>query len=146
MGALIAFLDANALIYLLEGEAEQARRVQDCLRELASEAPRLTIAMSRLSWLECRIKPLRAADAALLSRYDSFFASPDLHWMELDRATVELATTLRARHGLRTPDALQAAGCLKAGTPHAFITGDRGFSRVPGLACRFVALREPEAP
>jgi predicted nucleic acid-binding protein len=139
---LIAFLDANALIYLLEGEAERARRVQNCLQELAATHGRVTMAMSRLSWMECRIKPLRSADTALLSRYDSFFATPDLRWMELDRGTVELATTLRACHGLRTPDALQAASCLKTGTPHAFITGDRAFAKVPGLACRWVSTHE----
>lgn len=137
---MIAYLDANALIYLLEGGAEQAQRVRRCLEELAQQAGRITVAMSRLSWMECRIKPLRSGDTALLLRYDSFFAEPDLRWMEIDRATVELATTLRARHGLRTPDALQAAGCLQAGKPHAFITGDQAFARVPGLACRFVAV------
>jgi predicted nucleic acid-binding protein len=139
---LIAFLDANALIHMLEGEPAQVRRVQACLQQSLAEAGRLTLAMSRLSWMECRIKPLRAADTALLSRYDSFFAAPELRWMELDRATVELATSLRARHGLRTPDALQAACCLKAGTPHVFVTGDRAFARVPGLACRFVTIGE----
>ena len=39
------------------------------------------------------------------------FARSDLLWQELSPAVVEQATTLRAQHGLRTPDALQAA-CL----------------------------------
>ncbi|MDZ5461533.1 type II toxin-antitoxin system VapC family toxin [Azohydromonas lata] len=146
MGPLIAYLDANALIYLLEGQADTARQVRRCLEELAQEAGRVTVAMSRLSWMECRIKPLRDGDTALLLRYDSFFAAPDLRWMELDRGTVELATTLRACHGLRTPDALQAAGCLLAGQPHAFITGDQAFAKVAGLACRFVCVKAAGPP
>lgn len=53
--------------------------------------------------------------------------------MELDRAVVELAAAVRVRHGLRTPDALQAASCLKLGADHLLLTGDAAFQRVAGL-------------
>jgi predicted nucleic acid-binding protein len=36
-------------------------------------------------------------------------------------------------HGLRTPDALQAASCLQLGSAHTFLTGDAAFNRVAGL-------------
>lgn len=113
--------------------------MQSHLQALTAGHGNVTVAMSRLSWLECRVKPLRDGDTALLSRYDHFFSAPNLRWIELDRDAVERATTLRARHGLRTPDALQAACCLGVGAQHAFLTGDRAFARVNGLNCRFVA-------
>jgi predicted nucleic acid-binding protein len=40
---------------------------------------------------------------------------------------------IRVKHGLRTPDALQAASCLQLGPRHIFLTGDAAFKRVAGL-------------
>jgi len=108
---VIAFLDASALIYLLEGEPPWASAVKHELQALADGHPQLAIALSRLSVLECRVGPLRRGDQSSLERFDGFFARSDLLWQELSPAVVEQATTLRAHHGLRTPDALQAA-CL----------------------------------
>jgi len=49
---------------------------------------------------------------------------------------VELATAIRVKHGLRTPDALRAAGCLQLGAGDVFLTGDAAFERVAGLSVR----------
>jgi predicted nucleic acid-binding protein len=130
---VIAFLDASALIYLLEGTAAPAARARAALAEVERADPDTAVALSRLSWLECRVGPMKADDAAVLSTYDTFFARPDLVWVELTRNVVELAAVIRARHGLRTPDALQAASCLQCGTAHRLLTGDAAFRRVAGL-------------
>lgn len=130
---MIAFLDANALIYLIEGEADLAARVRGKLQSLAAAHPDLRVGLSRLSWLECRVGPIKAGSPERLARFDAFFQQPDLIWLELDRGVVELATELRGRLGLRTPDALQAACCLRLGPEHVMLTGDRGFARVEGL-------------
>ena len=130
---MIAFLDANALIYLIEGEATLAASVRAKLQALAAAHPDLRIALSRLSWLECRVGPIKAGSPERLGRFDAFFQQPDLVWVELERSVVELATELRGRLGLRTPDALQAACCLQLGRKHMMLTGDRGFARVEGL-------------
>lgn len=68
-----------------------------------------------------------------LASFDAFFARPDLICLELNREVVELATVIRVRHGLRTPEALQAACCLQLGTEHIILTGDAAFQRVHGL-------------
>lgn len=130
---MIAFLDANALIYLIEGEAALAAGVRAKLQALAVAYPDLRIALSRLSWLECRVGPIKAGSPERLARFDAFFQQPDLVWVELERSVLELATELRGRLGLRTPDALQAACCLQLGREHMMLTGDRGFARVEGL-------------
>lgn len=130
---MILFLDACALIYLLEGKESFSTLVHAEIAFLAKAHPSARIALSRLSWLECRVGPLKKQDLDLLARYDAFFACPDIIWIELDSKVVELATTIRAHDGLRTPDALQAASCLKLGTDHLFMTGDSAFSRVHGL-------------
>ena len=135
---MIAFLDASALIYLLDGAAAWAHAVQQELRQLAELNPALEIAMSRLSVLECRVGPLRNNDQASLARFDAFFAQPDLVWVELTSPVVELATQLRASHGLRTPDALQAACCLQLGSDTAMLTGDADFEKISSLQLRLI--------
>ena len=135
---MIAFLDASALIYLLDGDAAWAQAVQQELRQLAELHPALEISMSRLSVLECRVGPLRSSDQASLDRFDAFFAQPDLVWVELTAPVVELATQLRASHGLRTPDALQAACCLQLGSDTVMLTGDADFEKIRALQLRLI--------
>ena len=130
---MIAFFDASALIYLIEGKEPFASKVRRKLSVAAKKHPDLGAAVSRLSWLECRVGPMKANDNATLAAFDTFFVRPDLVWVELSQDVVELAAAIRVKHGLKTPDALQAACCLQVGTDHLFLTGDTGFKRVAGL-------------
>ena len=130
---MIAFFDASALIYLIEGKEPFASNVREQLNALASKNPGLQAAVSRLTWLECRVGPMKANDTAVLAAFDMFFAKPDLIWVELNRDVVELAAAIRVKHGLRTPDALQAACCIQLGDDHLFLSGDSAFRRVGGL-------------
>lgn len=139
---MIAFLDACAVIYAVEGSPEWSEALKQQLRQLAmadqASAGGLQLAISRLSWLECRVGPLRRRDAEALARFDAFFLHPDLEWVELSPAVVERATLLRAELNLRTPDALQAASCLQLGADAVMVTGDAGFQRVPTLRLALV--------
>lgn len=139
---MIAFLDASALIVLLEGEPAWCSAVKHELQTLAIAQPNLQLALSRLSALECRAGPLRRGDQASLDRFDHFFTQSDLHWVELSPSVVELATNLRAIHGLRTPDALQAASCLQLGPEAVMLSGDADFRPVPGLQIRLISCQE----
>ncbi len=134
-----AFFDASALIYLIEGREPFASKVRKALAAIAKKYSDLGAVVSRLTWLECRVGPMKANDHAVLASYDAFFARPDLEWVELTRDVVELAAAIRVRHGLRTPDALQAACCLQLGTNHVFLSGDSVFRRVSGLNVKVLA-------
>jgi predicted nucleic acid-binding protein len=136
---VIAFFDASALIYLVEGTEPFASGVRSTLAQMAMKHPNMGAAISRLSWLECRIRPARNNDLATLATFDAFFARPDLVWVEISKNVIELATTIRVRYGLRTPDALQAASCLQLGAKHLFITGDVAFRKVAELNSKMLA-------
>jgi len=99
--------------YLIEGREPFGGRIRAALAALPQLHPAAGTAVSRLSWLECRVGPMKAHDTAALAAYDAFFARPDLLWVDLTRDVVELAAAVRVRHGLRTADALQAASCLQ---------------------------------
>lgn len=130
---MIAFLDASALIYLIDGAEPFAARVRKELAAMVEKHPNLRIAVSRLSWLECRVGPMKGNAMATLGTFDDFFARPDLIWVELTRDVVELAAVIRVQTGLKTPDALQAASSLQLSGAQLFLTGDRAFRRVTGL-------------
>ena len=130
---MIVFFDASALIYLVEGAEPFAGRVRAQLAHATRKYPKLGAAVSRLSWLECRVRPARNNELNTLAAFDAFFTRPDLVWVEMTQNVVELATAIRVKHGLRTPDALQAASCLQLGIQHLFVTGDAGFKKVTGL-------------
>lgn len=132
------FLDANVIIYLVEGATAVRETVQRTLaahRE-ANESARL--AVSRLSWLECKVRPLREQNRRALKAYDEFFAAPDLVTVELTAPLIEAAAQLRAVLNLSTPDALQAASALQIAGPVRFFSNDRRFAKVPGLVVESV--------
>jgi predicted nucleic acid-binding protein len=132
------FLDACALIYRFEGAAPFRTAAMDLITQLTAQQASGELAVSRLSVLECRVKPLREGNAALLKRYDDFFAA--VHILELSSAVVDAATHLRARYGLKTPDALQAASAFAASERALFVTADAGFARVAGLDVRLISV------
>ena len=121
------YLDACVAIYFVE---QHPVYFPVLLRRRVVMAPAVapTMVVSELSRLECRIKPLRDRDATLLDRFDRFFATGDLQWVAIDRPVVDVATRLRAEHGLKTPDALHLAAALHAGCDE-FWTHDQRLQR-----------------
>ncbi len=128
---MIAFLDSSALIYYFEGAPRYQKAVVDALAAIKSKDAKAQVAVSRLGVMECRVKPLREGDKALLAAYDTLFAQTAI--VELSAEVVTLATNIRASNGLKTPDALQAACAMSLGADCVFVTGDVGFGRVQGL-------------
>lgn len=97
-----------------------------------------------MSVLECLVKPLRDGDQGLIADYREFFASHDLTLVEIGPAVIETALRIRARIGLRTPDAIQAACALAVPDGDClFLTNDSGFRRLTGLS--IVVLSETAA-
>lgn len=127
------FLDSSALIYWVEVAEPFYSKFIKTMAELNSQYPRSRLAVSRLSTLECRVKPLRDQNDQLLSLYDELFSAVDLEIVELSKVVVDLATRLRADSGLRTPDALQAGAAMSLGGRVIVVTGDDHLQRVSGL-------------
>ncbi|MBC7961951.1 MAG: PIN domain-containing protein [Steroidobacteraceae bacterium] len=135
---MILFLDANIIIYRVEAVEPFNQQVLATVQELVENNPTAGFAVSRLSMMECLVKSLRDQNTAHIDRYRGFFASTGLQIVEISASVIETATLLRARHGLRTPDAIQAASALSIKGPVTLVTGDRKFRQVPGLNVRLV--------
>lgn len=121
------YLDACTIIYLVEAASpfhEIARtRIVGLLRDQRS-----LLMTSHLSRLECRVGPLRARDSALLERYEQFFSRRRVTIAEVSGSVIDLATDLRVKYELRTPDAIHLATALVE-TSDVFVTGDKTFAR-----------------
>jgi len=121
------YLDACAIIYLVEGSQPFQSKVKSCIAELRQQQDPV-ILTSRLSRLECRTGPLRDKNEALLAKYEAFFNLPDILLIDIAAAVIEQATDLRARYGFRTPDAIHLATAMVE-SAHVFLTGDDAFKR-----------------
>ena len=135
---VIIFLDANIVIYQVEAVPAFREKVHSAVADILVEHPGSWFSVSRLSLLECLVKPVRERSAPIIERYQSFFSANDLTIVEINSQVIDRALMLRADTGLRTPDAIQAASALTLTEPHIFITGDRAFSKVFDLNCHII--------
>lgn len=131
------YWDACVLIYRIQDVEPWNRRIASNLA--AMPAPKLVV--SELGRMECRVKPLREADQVTLAKYDKFFAAPTLGWVPHDRQVFDLAADLRARHGLKTPDALHLAAAI-VGKCSELWTNDRRLEQAAEGRLRVVSVRE----
>jgi predicted nucleic acid-binding protein len=136
--AVIVFLDANIIIYQVEANPEFRDRVRLVIAEILDAHPGSRFAVSRLSLLECLVKPVRERNIPLIERYRSFFSANDLVIVEISPQVIERALLIRSDTGVRTPDAIQAASAMTLSDQTVFVTGDAGFAKVSGLCSRII--------
>lgn len=120
------YLDTNVIIRFLEGDAAACHPVELRLRSVAP------FAVSQLSRLECRCLPLRHADDKLLALYDAFFASPEVLVLDLSAAVMDEPTMIRAKHSIKTADAIHLAAASISGCS-TFLTGDGNLRRITSM-------------
>lgn len=121
------YLDASTIIYAIESSPPFRDTVIARIMQAEGTMAGIIIT-SRLSRLECRVKPLHEANVVLLAQYEEFFTRRLLRVAEVTAPVIERATDLRARYGLRTPDAIHLATAIEE---HAdqFLTGDTALVR-----------------
>lgn len=125
----LIYLDACLVIYLAEGHPAWGEAVASAMAQ-AGEA---RFAISPLVKCECLVGPMKRGDPVLQRTYEELFelfvplAMPEPVYLQ--------AAQLRARFGLKTPDALHLA-CAQHHRCSALWTNDERLSQVShGLAC-----------
>jgi predicted nucleic acid-binding protein len=119
------YLDSCCFIYLVEGQPSWRTVVEARLRGLG---PTTNLITSQLARLECRMKPMRDGDTSLLARYDSVFAASRVVVTDVSAAIIDRATSVRARYGFKSPDAIHLATAIECGASEVW-TGDAGLAR-----------------
>jgi predicted nucleic acid-binding protein len=126
------YLDACSIIYLVEAESPFHEVVVRRLLQHQAE-PASQLMTSRLSSLECRTRPVRENDRKLLAAYDKLFSANRMLIVEITAEIVASATSLRARYGFKTPDAIHLASAIGE-KADVFLTGDSSLSRCTDIA------------
>jgi predicted nucleic acid-binding protein len=123
-------LDANVLIYVLEGSeefGERARAVVD-----AVDGGVLAASMATVGQVEILAGPARIGDAIVFERTADEMRSLGLTLVPLTAAVAEDAAWLRGQGGLDLADAIHVASARAAGAT-ALITNDRRIRARAGL-------------
>ncbi len=129
------YLDASAIIYGMEGPGDLRKAVLAWVTQAESSGG--TVTTSRLSRLECRVRPLREGQSALMAQYEEFFMRRSLQVADVGASVIELATDLRVRYGLKTPDAIHVATAMECGMD-LILTGDREMARCNEIRVQLV--------
>jgi predicted nucleic acid-binding protein len=121
-------LDTSIFIYQLEANVRYLALTNHIFSWL--EQPGSSSITSTITMTEVLVQPYRALDE---QRVDEFFGLlstyPNLEWIAPDLQIADRAAQIRARHRLKTPDALQAATAVQARAT-GLITNDPVFERV----------------
>ena len=132
--------DTAPVIYFVEAHPRYDALVTAIFQRIAAGVLRGITSVITLT--EVLIHPLRQGNPRLGDEYRSLLlTSGDFQTLPIDAAVAEQAADLRARYGLRTPDALQIATALAAGCA-ALLTNDARLQRVTEL--RVLVLDELE--
>ena len=118
---MIIYLNANFVIYFIEMIPVWAPKVTAHLTALLAAGDQL--AVSDLTRLECQVGPLMSGNTVLLSKFTTFFQSPDVRVLPLTAAVCDRAAALRAKYRFKTPDALHLAAAVVHGCDR-FLTND----------------------
>ncbi|HET7087988.1 MAG TPA: PIN domain-containing protein [Anaerolineae bacterium] len=125
-------LDTAPIIYFVEAHPRYDALVTEVFQRIADGG--LVGVTSVISVTEVLAQPIRRGDLNLQRQYlDLLRHSDNIEIAEIDLAVAERAAELRARHNLRTPDALQMAVALLTGC-QAFLTNDMTLQRVTDLS------------
>ena len=123
----VVALDTSIFIYQLE-DHERYRHLTDPIFAWL-ERPEVAAVTSTITMMELLVQPYRNCSQQHVDEFYGLLSTfPNLQWVAPDLAIADLAARLRARHRLRTPDALQAATAVHM---HAsgLITNDAVFRR-----------------
>src|SRR4051794_27992834 len=99
---MLIYCDSVILIYYLDSTGTFHTRAAAQIATLRSAGDEMAI--SDLSRLEIRLKPLRIGDVAKASQIDAFFLSPDVRLVSLSAAVYDRATLIRAHHNFKLAD------------------------------------------
>jgi predicted nucleic acid-binding protein len=116
-------IDTMVFVYHFEAHEEFGPAAGRLLQ--AAEEGRCRLVCSILTLLEILVVPKRNGQEDLCRRYREIFQSfPNLTVLALQTEIAEIASDLRAKHSVRTPDAIHIATAIRAGAA-AFISGDK---------------------
>lgn len=129
-------LDTNVLIYYIEEHPFYLRKIEPLIDRIAEG--KATGITSYVTLLELLVKPLREKRFDLVEQYKTILQA-QLDMVAMDESVSIKAAQLRAKYGIKTPDAIQLASVItKKGD--VFVTNDERLGDVKEI--EVLTLRE----
>jgi predicted nucleic acid-binding protein len=121
-------LDTSIFIYQLEANARYLEIADPVFAWI--EQPVHRAVTSTITMTELLVRPYRDSDEERVNAFYGLLTTyPNLEWLAPDLEIADTAARFRARHAMRTPDALQAATAVRS-RASGFVTNDPIFKRV----------------
>jgi len=122
-GHRLVALDTSVWIYHFEGSAAYGKAADNVLEAVAQG--RVGAVASELVLLELLVAPLKKGSQDVADEIELTLAHfPNLHLAPVTRDVLVRAAGIRARHGLRTPDAIMLATAIESGATLAVTNDD----------------------
>jgi len=129
----VIYLDSCIVIYAVEDDGPRGNAVRQRLTESADAV----VAVSPLVTLECLVGPLRDENYGLHDHY--LRALHNFKPLSLETEHYVRAAELRARYGLKTPDALHLAAAQMHGCDELWTNDNRLAAAAKNLAVNVTA-------
>lgn len=124
-------LDTPVFIYHYQQAAAYLPATRPVFRSIVTGAT--SGVTSVLTMTELTVQPIARGQQQLVNQYTAILLRlPNLTLVDITAPTAQRAARIRARHRLRTVDALQLAAALDAGAT-GFVTNDRALRSVDAL-------------
>jgi predicted nucleic acid-binding protein len=121
-------LDTSPIIYFIEKDSQYWNLVRPVF--IGINSGNIKAITSTLTLLEVLVNPFRNGNEDLAEKYrEILLSSEGLTTFEILHETSELATRLRAKYSIKTPDAIQIAVGVRNGASK-FLTNDSSLKKI----------------
>jgi predicted nucleic acid-binding protein len=124
------YLDSSILIYTVEVNLTFWKTLEVLWRKFAEGE--ISLISSELIITEVLVKPLKSQNQQSIDSYNKLLFDSGIELIPITRSLLISATNLRAKHSLKTPDAIHAATSIDSNC-NRFLTNDKGFNNIPRL-------------
>ena len=129
-------LDTAPFIYFIEESETYRNIVRPIFFEI--DSGNIEAITSTITLLEVLVHPLRTGNEALAEQYrEILLSSAGLITFEISHKISEMASRLRAKYSIRTPDAIQIAAGIQHGAAD-FLTNDPNLRKVSEIKIRIL--------
>lgn len=125
------FVDTAPLIYWFEEHPNYIQKLVRFFEEITEK--QIPLMTSMVTYIEVLTYPEKTGNRLLIGKYRNYFTNSDqLAIYPLDVTVADAAIRLRARHALKTPDAIQLATAQVCGCDYV-LSNDRNWQEISGV-------------
>jgi len=127
----IIFLDTAPFIYFFERHPDYFPFMERFFDQVYAASAQVITSM--VTYIELTTQPARLGDHQLALKYRDYLAySENISLFPVDLNIADQAVIMRARHGFKTPDAIQTGTAVACGADY-IVTNDREWKRFDAI-------------